>query len=301
MKRLRSLLLLAAFAAACGDSTPIPDEDLLLRVAVTATEVEFGAMFPLTVVRVWNRGLTPEVWHDDLLAPLTLRLVESTRREDGDRIEETRRYEAWAFSLRDVTIPTRPFRAVPRAGGDERTVVPEPVKIRVRRKLDPNTPGPPELPEGPLHDAFPWTTLAFVAIALAVGLLLLRRRRRTATAVVVEVAVESPAPPSPRESALRRIDELRARAPDGDAELQSYYTDAANILRVYVGERFDVSADELTSQELIATSPGRFRAGISEALAHCDLVRFARHRPTARQREHMLDAAATFVRESSAV
>ena len=54
---------------------PIPAEDLLLEVTAGATEVELGAAFPVTVLRVWSVELAPEAWSDRALAPLMLRLV----------------------------------------------------------------------------------------------------------------------------------------------------------------------------------------------------------------------------------
>ena len=124
--RARHLVLsLLAAVAACRDGAPIGDAPLSITAAVR--EVPLGTAFPLEVLRTWSAGPAPD-WSDETLAPLYVRLVETSRRESEGRVEETRRYEAYAFALADLA---------------------EPVELRETRALDPTAPGPAELPAAP--------------------------------------------------------------------------------------------------------------------------------------------------------
>jgi hypothetical protein len=268
----RSLLLLLALAAACGEEAPIPAAPLTITAA--APEVELGKAFPLTVVRTWSKGHTPAPWDDAALAPLEVRLLETSRREDGRRVEETRRYRGYAFSLTDVRLPG--------------------LELRVKRALDPKSPGPAELPGEPLPEPTSrWPLWAVGAALLGAFVLLLRRRRAPPTLAAPAPAPEPP-PPGPHVLALERIDRLRGQEPHGRDEISAFYIEASGLLRDYVGERFNVRADVMTTEELI-----EIQASLARVLPDCDLVKFARHEPTASERERLLDRAEAFVRETT--
>ncbi|MHC4732804.1 MAG: hypothetical protein ACYS6Z_19730 [Planctomycetota bacterium] len=246
----RSLLLFLALAAACGEETPIPD--VPRDITAGAPEVELGKAFPLTVVRTWSRGQVPAAWNDEALAPLEVRLVETSRREDERRVEETRRYQGYAFSL-----------------------------------------GPAELPGEPLPEpSSRWPTWAAVGVALLAAFVLLLRRRQ-APAPPPAPAPET-SPPAPHLRALQRLDRLRRQQPLGHDEISAYYVEASGLVRDYVAERFEVSAAVMTTEELI-----ELKAPLARVLPDCDLVKFARHAPTASERGQLLDRAETFLRETT--
>jgi len=260
--RRRPCICLLLLAAACGRGAPIDGVEPL-RVTAAVDEVELGRAFPLTVVRA-GRAL-PE-WDDAALAPLHVRLRESSRREQGGLVEETRRYDAYAFTLDDLK---------------------EPVPLRVKRALDPEDPGPAELPE-PLPARSRWYLwLAGAAVALAAVAAIARRPSRPAR----PLPPAEPAPEPPHTAALERLARLRAGAPRTPED----FVETAALLRDYVGARFDTDAFVLTSQEIAARWPR-----LADALALCDLVKFARHAPAPGARTRMLDDAEAFVREAAA-
>lgn len=273
MQRLRFLLLLPALTVACAESTPIGD--VPLRISADVQEVPLGKAFALTVVRVWDKGAAAD-WNDEALAPLHVRLVETSRRADGNRVEETRRYSAYAFTLGDVT---------------------EPVELRVKRALDPTAPGPAELPAAPASGSIPWAAwLAATLGAFALFLYVkgLRRPRAEPQAQELPAAVT----PEPHLRALERIERLRPLQPESHEDLQAYYQEASGLVRDYVRERFALMTAVLTTEELLQRSTHRDM--LANVLRHCDLVKFARHAATAPEREHMLDGADTFIRETRA-
>jgi hypothetical protein len=258
---MRFLPLCLLFAA-CGDPLP-PFEGAPLRVTAAVDAIELGRAFPLTVVRTWNKGEAPG---EPDLAPLAVRLLDSTRREQGGRVQEVRRYTAHAFG--DVRLPG--------------------LDLEVQRTLDPAAPGPVELPErAPAR--FPWE-FALGAVA-ALALFLVLRARRTAPPPPPAAEPPAEAPPPAHERALERLAQLRQRI---DADAEEFYGEATALLRDYVGERFDVGAEVLTGPELTAIAPG-----LGTPLAHCDLVRFAGHAPTVAERTRLLDDATAFVKETA--
>ncbi len=316
MSRLAAALLVLAPSAACGGGSPrppIPDEELSLRIHAEAGEVELGRAFPLTVVRVWAKDLEPEPWRDELLAPLVVRPVEATRREDGRRVEETRRFQAYAFHRERVVVPAPSFRARPEGGGPERVATGAALDIPVAPALPAGTAGEPELPGEPLPEPtvepFPWVRWSARAGLLLVALVLggaIRSRMRRARALQEGPApLAPPVPPVlPHVRALERLQRLRALEPQGSGEIEAYHVEASALLRDYLEERFAIRSRERTTQELLA-APETTRAAqalprslLSQALSHCDLVKFARHPSGAPDRARLVEAAERFVVET---
>jgi len=295
------------FAGACGDSAPIPDHDLHLRVTTDTDDVDLGRPFPLTVVRVWEKDLVPEAWKDDWLAPLAVRLAGTSRRTDDRRVEETLRYDAFAFRLDDVVVPPPTFRATARLGSEARAVQGGELRLRVKRALDPAAPGPPELPGGLLREPVRWGRWGAAAgIAAALTALLLHRRRVAARippdAVAADDSPATPPPPTAQERALLRIALLRDRPPRTAAETQSWWVEVSAVLRDYVTEQCAVRAAEMTTDELLAAPAIASAVGderrrtLAGVLRDCDFVKFARHEPSAAERTRSLGAAESFLR-----
>jgi len=285
----------------CGERAPIADVDLEVRVTAATDVVELGRAFPVTVVTTWRRGLEPEPWRDELLAPLALRLESAERRDDGRRVEETRRYRGYAFAAGEVAVPAA--TVVARAGPGETPVTAsgEPIVLRVRPALDPSAPGAAELPGDPLPLPSPWRVWAVAgAIALVGATVALRTLRRREVVAPVPAAAPAVVAEGPAPAALRAIDALRAREPRDAAESDAWHIDAAAIVRDYASARLGVHAKESTSEELtstVASAAGDAAcAPLREALVACDAVKFGLGGTTAAERAHVLDSAAEFVR-----
>jgi len=275
---VRRLLLPLAWLAACGGGTVVPATDLLLRIDPGAFEVEPGEPFPLTVTRVWQKDLEPAAWDGRALAPLALRLEDETRRDDGTRVEETYRYVAHAFSLKDIVVRGVKLAATPGDGGKERRVTATGFRIRVKPVLDPEDPGPPELPgEPPPSHGWIWWGSGGLAAALLLVLLLALRRRPRAEAPAS--AAPEPPPASPRDLALEELSRASVE-------------EAADIVRAFVGKTRDIRALERTTEELLREVPR-----LGPVLRPADLVKFAAHEPTPAERDKVVEAACAFVRE----
>jgi len=298
------ILLFALALAASSSSAGMlhADEEILLRVAAGVEEVELGKAFPLTVVRRWNKALEPDAWSDRQLAPLTVKRMETTRREDDQHVEETRHYLCYAFSLEKITVPAFVFKARPGDGGPERIATCDGFTLRVIPILDPATPGPAELPGGLLLEPEPSTWLLWpggVCILAAVSLawfLIIRARRAEMLHAAPHVA--------PYQRAMQRLERLRGLLPDTAEEIDAYYVEASMLLREYIGERFALHAPKMTTEEFLS-APQTGRAVhashhelLNRFLSCCDRVKFARHTPAAPDHENLLDEAARFLEET---
>lgn len=278
-------------------------EELELRVTAGASEVGFGEGFPLMVVRSWTRGFEPDEWSDEVLAPLTVELVEESVREDPERIEETRRYRAYLFEVGEVIVPAPWFRARSGDGETVRVAFADELSFQVASALGEGDPGPAELPGDVLPAPFSWRHLVWPALLVAlvlgaVGFVARRRRLRA-----VGAAIPLPEPPDAR--AVAALERLRGQEPRGREAVHAFFVAVSATVRAYVAERFGISVAERATEELLADAAAvrelsaRDRAGLEELLTRSDLVKFARDEPGPDERARLVDVAESFVRETA--
>ena len=160
------------------------------------------------------------------------------------------------------------------------------------------SPTPPEIRDiRPPLDVFPypmWMIVTAGVIAMAVlvliGILIGRAIRNLPKAP----------PPTPREIALRKLEEAGTRV--GDIEPYAFSILVSDILREYVSERFGLHAREQTSPEFLAqaaNSPhftGADKRLLAEFLEHCDMIKFARVAATVDDSRALLVQAVRFVK-----
>lgn len=156
---------------------------------------------------------------------------------------------------------------------------------------------PPQIRDiAPPVDVFPypaWVVLvaalaAVLLLGLAVWLLLRWMKRRPVLP-----------PPTPRELALRQLEELRSAVNALDP--QSFSDEVSGVLRTYLTRQFGLRATRQTSQEFLASlsGSGLFDDSEQELLARflekCDLIKFARAEAGATENRELLDQALAFV------
>ena len=105
--------------------------------------------------------------------------------------------------------------------------------------------------------------------------------------------------------ALARLDRLERRGlPAGDA-VDAWYVELSDIVRRYIEERFALRAPELTTEEFLieagrsAELTAAHRDLLSEFLATCDRVKFARYSPGDDESREALEVARRFLEESA--
>lgn len=282
-------------AAPPVDALPSPDVDPLLfgqpEVAAVAspTEVRLGQPITLVVTAVYGNGVAV-----NLPDPLVLgdgfeagrREVVEKLRSDGRRIKEWQ-IRVYPWEVGDLMVP--PIQVTFTAGGKAAAVQTRPLPIRVVGLL--GDVDDPKL----LRDMTPpislWSRDWFwalvigggVAIVVAIVLWLLARRRKKKI-VPAPVVIGAPVAARPRRkldalanATLAKLD-LVEQSGRLDSERKAAYAEMIEIIRDYLGARFGIDHEELTSAELRRAIAARADditdAAVAHWLAGCDRVRY---------------------------
>lgn len=152
----------------------------------------------------------------------------------------------------------------------------------------------------PIDQRLKWAMAAASVIAaiVIVALLIrwLRRRRR-----------EAPPPPPipPDEWALEQLRRLRDRGLVRAGRVKEFYFELNMIVRRYIERRFGLRAPEMTTEEFMESLRESSRLGdghqraLNPFMEACDLVKYARHEPTASEIEDVDRTAEAFVRQTA--
>lgn len=139
-----------------------------------------------------------------------------------------------------------------------------------------------------------WALLVLLAAGLLAWLIIWFWRRKQAPAVAPPVI-------PPWEKALRALDRLGATTPKTAAELKEYYFELSRIVRIYIEERFNIRAPEMTTEEFMeraraaAELSGEHRDFLNQFLHVSDMVKFARFAPTPQDMREARSSAGRFV------
>jgi len=261
----------------------VPTEGVELRLRGPDTAVELGRAFELVVTRVWPKTLVPEPWSDESLAPLVLRRGTSKRRDLGARIEETLRFDAYAFARDSLVVPGPTFTAS--CAGVVRTVSGNDLRLSIRSALGSEDATEAELPRAPFGaPVSPLVLVLVTGLLVALSAIAWSRYRRREPLVVSE--------PDPCWIlALRRLERARARVPDSFEDHRDDAVLVSRIVRDYLLARFGIAARELTTEQLLEDPRTAHaldesqRELLGELLAHCDRVKFARDEQAANARD----------------
>ena len=110
-----------------------------------------------------------------------------------------------------------------------------------------------------------------------------------------------PAPPQPaHEEAFAALERLRVMRLCQEGKHKLYYSTLTDILRAYIVRRFEVSAMEMTSDEIIEAMrgvdlPKKTSIDLTMILREADLVKFAKAAPESEESEAAMRAAWEFV------
>ena len=149
-----------------------------------------------------------------------------------------------------------------------------------------------------------WILLALAVIGLFVGAyygVLWYRKHFLKKEEVIEPELLRPAD----EVALEKLDEIKAQKIWKDGKVKEYQTELTDVVREYIGRRFDVQSTEKTSDETLrAMKPlidKELFAKLSKMLQLADLVKFAKWHTTPDENEQALSTAYEFVKETREV
>jgi len=290
-----------ARAADAGTEAPADPKAPTVAARVDKSEAHVGDAIVLTITAVSRRGVPVNLPNVVELSPFSLLSRSEGETDLGDG--HVRR----EFALRIAAYEPGPA-SVPAVevtylgtGGAVRQVRTQPVEVKIA-SLIANEPEP-ALKE----DATPvavWKrdlTLVIVAggvLAAAIGALvtfLIVRKLRA------RVIVRPGPPPRPaHEVALERLDRLGAYGFLENADNRPFYFAVSEVIRDYLGARYQFDSLELTTDELMAALVRRAGQApvlteIEVWLSACDLVKFAKVSPTATEARGALEVAIRLV------
>jgi len=144
-----------------------------------------------------------------------------------------------------------------------------------------------------------WVILLIIALAVLAYWMAKRYKREGA------ILPHKPEP-SPYETAIRRLNNLRTRKLWEKGMEKEYFTDLTEILRIYLDKRFDINAMEMTSRQILESLSANpeirdKREYMRQILNMADFVKFAKVRPLPDDNVAALDNAVRFVEETKPV
>ena len=153
----------------------------------------------------------------------------------------------------------------------------------------------PELQGHWLQRNWPWLAVGVAGLVgiVSVAVLWLRRAEERARLTAFDRAVA-------------RLDRLERRGLPKDETVDAWYVELSDIVRRFIEERFSLRAPELTTEEFLVEAGGSaeltaaHRESLSEFLARCDRVKFARYRPGDAESLGALEIARRFLNETAA-
>ena len=140
--------------------------------------------------------------------------------------------------------------------------------------------------------------IALIAAALVAALLVRWIRRHRA-----EQAAPKPVP-LPHEIAIAALQLLLERKWIEAENIEPFYIELSGIVRTYIEGRFNLRAPELTTEEFIRDATSSHHLSLDHQqlctafLEQCDLVKFAKHRPTQDDMRAAFTAAERLVKET---
>lgn len=224
----------------------------------------------------------------------------------SNRVKASCSYVLEPFLSGNYTIPpiTVKFRSKEAENSMEHEIETDEIGIRVNSVL------PEETDQFRINEIAPPISLPRrIGIFLAVlggiivfiplvflGIFLLKRHRGNITDIEVMRL--------PHEIALDELLQLAREDLPGKGEIKLFHQRISDILRRYIERRFDIHAPEQTTEEFLenlkkkGTLDKEFGRTLEEFLSHCDLVKFAEHRPDMEEIREIFEICESFIEKT---
>jgi hypothetical protein len=276
-----------------------------VRTELDSTLVHVGDRLTLSVF-VDHESDDTVVWPDSLdLAPFeVLGAAAGPTRRNSDRATSSAVYSLTVFELGEVELPAFSFDVVA-ADGTRESLETDRYGVEVV-SVGADESGDIRDIRGPFFIRMSTVIRVLWLLLLAGGLMLMwigyRRWRRAASP---ERAAIGPPPRPAHEVALEALDRLEASDMLSRELVKEYHIEVSDILRRYVEGRYRVPALEMTTWEIIGNLErvgveANFCGPLRTLLDQCDLVKFAKVRPTDEESRGVLGLGRELVEKSVA-
>ena len=147
-----------------------------------------------------------------------------------------------------------------------------------------------------LKDHWLAVVITLAAILLTAGLVYYYKKRPVKEALPVNAAPVF----SADIIALNKLNELRDKKLWQQNEVKLYYSELTDVLREYLEKRYQIKAQEQTTEEILDSLENKDilqdnRASLKQLLTLSDLVKFAKQKPSAFENEQSMDNAVNFI------
>lgn len=302
------LAVVAALAVAAAGGAGA--QEFTAEAVADTTEIHVGDRLTVRLSVLHPRGWSVQ-WPDsfDLGAFEALDFqpvppAADPRDETGETMRSDAGLVVTSFELGELDIPSLAL-AVAGPGGALDTLRTDPFRVGVVTVgLDEG--GQVRDIKGPLSVARSWwgpVLFGMAAAAAGAAVVLLARRRRKRPP---DAAPAKPAPPprAPRLVALEALAALEASPLLEQGRVKEFHIRASDIVRTYLEGKLEVPALELTTREVAAEMRQAALAAplceqVRAFLETCDLVKFAKLRPSADDSRTLLAAARAIVEATS--
>ncbi|MBQ9523074.1 MAG: hypothetical protein IJR74_04570 [Paludibacteraceae bacterium] len=293
-------ILLAIVVSAVLDSAymAIGDQmDLRLQATYEPADVAAGDGVKAIQMPLYGQSLTPEIEIVDRTA------IDTTILSDG-RTQLTQYLTITSFKDSLLYIKGIPFVA----GND--TFWSEGISLNVIQPFEIDTTNAitdiKPIAKAPIWvwGIVRWILLGLGILALIAGIYYLMRwieRNRKQEEEPINPELLRPA----EEVALEKLDAIKAEKKWQDGKVKEYQTELTDVIREYIGRRFDVRSSEKTSDEtlkamkpLLSEQKDLFER-LRKMLTLADLVKFAKWTTTPDENEKSLTTAYEFVKETT--
>ena len=158
--------------------------------------------------------------------------------------------------------------------------------------------------KAPFNEPFDWKWyLPYVYIALAILaaiiiiILIVRRIKKNKPAIVIPEKPKTPA----HVTAFAALEKIKEEGIWKDNKIKEYYSEITDTVRLYIEERFNINALELTSDEIIHVFKSQVvdsdsKAKLYQILTLSDFVKFAKQIPIEAEHTLTLNNAFDFVK-----
>ena len=301
---MKRVLLCVAFALL---PVGVAAQDARIFNDVDTTVITVGSRVVLTVTVDHTAG-AQVAWPDSLnMAPFeVLGAQPLAPTADGERVRSGAEFVLTAFELGELEIPSfqvqvqGPGESVQALSTDRFGI--EVVSVGADESGDiREIRGPLGIPVGVITVGL-WLVVLLVLAGIAFWVF--RRFFQSPTDDVTAAPVVPPRPVD--EVAMEALDRIAESPMLERGQVKEYHIETSEVLRTFVEGRFGVRALEMTTREVlhglrVHEVDASFRAGIERFLDACDLVKFAKARPTADASQRVLDLGRELVQAAGPV